>query len=288
MRRRSVPHLSHANRRAVTRLRGLLAALVVSAAVIAMLPAGSAWAQAPANDAFANATVIPALPFTDTVDTSQATADSTDAEVYAACGLSGTGIQFSATVWYAFTSSTDQMILIDTRGTTYTVGGAVVTGAPGSFSCVSRFQGNGSFSAVAGRTYYIDLADISGGSGGTLNVSFSVEQPPPPLLTVDPVDRLDPRAGAATVTGTITCPLPPWYTGTLAATVSQHTGSTTISGSQSTGFPCDGTKHPWSVSVRPTSARFTPGEADVTAVATACYQTGCASRQVQQTITLRT
>jgi hypothetical protein len=42
MRRRSVPHLSHANRRAVTRLRGLLAALVVSAAVIAMLPAGSA------------------------------------------------------------------------------------------------------------------------------------------------------------------------------------------------------------------------------------------------------
>jgi Family of unknown function (DUF6299) len=289
MRRKSLAHLSHANRTVGRPLRCLLAALVASAALLALLPAGSAWGQVPPNDTFANATVIPSLPFTDTVDTTQATTDSDDAELVSACNQ--TGISFAATVWYAFTPSTDQWVGINTSGSTYTVAGAVVTGAPGSFSRVSCFAGSGSFSAVAGQTYYIDLGDISGGGGGTLNISVDVVPPQPPPqpvveLSVDPVGRLNPRTGAATVSGTTVClPGASW---TLAVTLSQDTGATTISGSGTAGpVVCDGTTQPWSLSIQPSSGRFVRGNANVDADATVCLSGTCVSDHVQQTITLR-
>ena len=65
------------------KLKLILTTAIVGAALA--LP-GSAWAQAPPNDTFEQATVI-SLPFSQTLDTTQATTDSTDAEALAACDI---------------------------------------------------------------------------------------------------------------------------------------------------------------------------------------------------------
>ena len=57
------------------KLKLILATAIVGVALA--LP-GSAWAQAPPNDTFEQATVISSLPFSQILDTTQATVDSTD------------------------------------------------------------------------------------------------------------------------------------------------------------------------------------------------------------------
>ena len=60
-------------------------ALFLVASALSLLAAPLAWAQAPPNDDFADATVISSLPFSETLDTSEATTEPTDAEAVAAC-----------------------------------------------------------------------------------------------------------------------------------------------------------------------------------------------------------
>ena len=76
--------------------------------------------------------MIGSLPFSDTVDTTEATLDDDDASLGALCGVDPT-LTFSNSVWYAYTPSTDQTVAIDTSGSSYSVAGAIVTGAPGAF-----------------------------------------------------------------------------------------------------------------------------------------------------------
>jgi Family of unknown function (DUF6299) len=265
------------------RLRYVLTSLVAAAALLGTPVAGSAWAQAPSNDTFANATVISSLPFTDTLDTTQATTDSDDAEVLAACGVS---VQAAATVWYAFTPTTDQTVAIDTSGSSYTAGVGVVTGSPGSFSAVTCFSGSGSFSAVAGQTYYFDVADISGGTGGTLNISVTAPTPPEVQFGVDPFGKFDAQTGVATVTGTVTCTA--GASGEIFVSVSQQVGRiATISGFGFVELSCDGTEQFWSAPVEPLSGKFAGGQADVVADAFVCNPAGCAFDSVERTIVLR-
>jgi hypothetical protein len=56
--------------------------------------------------------VISSLPFSETLDTSQATTEPTDAEALAACGNPVSSV--SATVWYAYTPPEDQGVAIST------------------------------------------------------------------------------------------------------------------------------------------------------------------------------
>ena len=158
------------------RTRFLLA--LTSGAFVLGVGAGPAWAQAPSNDTFGQATQIHSLPFSQTLDTSQATTDSTDAEALAACAIP-LPVTVAATVWYQYTPSADQGLLISTDGSSYGAGVAVLTGSPGSLSAVACFPAPlGTFSAKAGQTYHIVVADTSGGSGGTLNLSVgSLEAP---------------------------------------------------------------------------------------------------------------
>ena len=119
------------------KLKLILTTAIVGAALA--LP-GSAWAQAPPNDTFEQATVISSLPFSQTLDTSEATTDSTDAEALAACGLS---VPLAATVWYEYTPPADQSLAISTSGSSYIAGVAVLTGSPGSLSAVTCFPALG-------------------------------------------------------------------------------------------------------------------------------------------------
>ena len=91
------------------KLKLILTTAIVGVA-LALPGVSSAWAQAPPNDTFEQATEISSLPFSQILDTTQATTDSTDAEALAACG--GPSIPVAATVWYEYTPPVDQSLLI--------------------------------------------------------------------------------------------------------------------------------------------------------------------------------
>ena len=148
----------------------LILTTAVVVATAGLLGAAPAQAAPPPNDTFAGAKVISSLPFSDTLDTTQATADQTDAQVASGCQLGG--VVLSTSVWYAFTPSTDENVNIDANGSNYFIGLGVVTGAPGSFTPVQcSLSSTTSFVARAGETYYLDVVGPSG--GGTLKLSVT-------------------------------------------------------------------------------------------------------------------
>src|SRR6266536_2176913 len=75
---------------------------------LVMLPAPAALAQ-PANDDFANASVINSLPFSTIEDTTQATWDPSDPS----------GCSSNGSVWFAFTPPSNMTIQADTFGSDY-------------------------------------------------------------------------------------------------------------------------------------------------------------------------
>ena len=130
---------------------GLLTLLTAGALILAGGVA-SADAAVPSNDTFAGVTTVSSLPFTDTVETTQATTDADDVSAGTACGI--TGGSFTNSVWYAFTPTTDQTVQLSTSG--YGTAIAVVTGTPPTFTSapLCTAVNPAVLEAVAGTTYY--------------------------------------------------------------------------------------------------------------------------------------
>ncbi|HEY5990671.1 MAG TPA: hypothetical protein VIV12_30400 [Streptosporangiaceae bacterium] len=140
----------------------------VAGLLFALLNVSPALAQ-PANDDFDSATVIPGVPFTDTVSTADATTAGDDPF----CN----GNEHS--VWYAFTPTQDTPIRADTSGSDYATSLGVYTGSRGALSEVTcgSFPGQVAFTASANTTYFFMVASACcGGPGGTL--VFNVNLPP--------------------------------------------------------------------------------------------------------------
>jgi hypothetical protein len=244
-------------------------------AVVLGLAAQPAWAQAPPNDTFGQATVISSLPFSQTLDTSEATTDTTDAEALAACGLS---VPLAATVWYEYTPSVDQSLAIFTTGSSYNVGLAALTGSPGSLSAVTCFPFQGTFSVTAGRTYHFGVGDFGGGSGGTLNLFV---QTPGVELTVDRFGHFDNKMGVATVTGALTCP------GGSTATLSGSLSQRSTSAGTSLNVSCNGAAQQWSIAFAPLDGKFKGGPADASTDATVLLPLGGLADHAERTVILR-
>jgi hypothetical protein len=136
-------------------------------------------AQVPANDDFDDAVVITELPFTHTVNTTEATTDAddpADPEDPAVCFIGG------HTVWYQFTPSEDTRINANTIGSDYDTGIAVFTGTRGALTVIDcnddillgrNVRSSVTFDAVAGETYYFMVGSFGEAPGG--NLVFSVE-----------------------------------------------------------------------------------------------------------------
>jgi uncharacterized protein DUF6299 len=252
------------------------------AALLGSVLAVPASAQPPSNDTFENATVISSLPFSDTLDTTEATSDSVDAEVVAACGVS---VTTAKSVWYEYTPPVDQAVAIDTSGSNYSVGVGVVTGSPGSFAAQSCFAGSGSFFATAGVTYHFGIADIGVGTGGTLQLSVTAPPPATVDIEVDRFGHVNPHTHVATVTGTATCTEAP--SGQVSVNLTQTKGQETAQGFGFAEFLCDGAPHAWSAVISTFAGQFQGGPADVVADGFACNVIGCASDHVERGIVLR-
>ncbi len=135
----------------------LAAALVTPGVSATSLVFQSPPPVSPPNDNFADAVVIPALPFSETVDLLGATAESGEPNCHFAYPL-------AATAWYKFTASTDEQLEASMSGggygSVFAVYEAVGSGLAGlsSVKCTSDNSSiSFAFDAVAGRTYYLQV-----------------------------------------------------------------------------------------------------------------------------------
>ena len=77
------------------------------------------FAAAPSNDTYAGRTVIGSLPFTDSIDTTDARVGTHDAEMNSQeCGAPAT----DASVWYQLTAPSDGTLLVDVSASSFSAG----------------------------------------------------------------------------------------------------------------------------------------------------------------------
>src|SRR6266567_8035156 len=139
-------------------------------------PSLTAQLVAPSNDNFANATVIAAVPFSDSVDITDATMAT--GEQAPSCAL---GSSSGKTVWYTFTPVATGLLSITINApfsTVVAVDTSVSPGGLGEVICRSPFGGSSTFQAQAGTTYHFQLDGMFGGSG-LLQFSLVAILPPP-------------------------------------------------------------------------------------------------------------
>jgi hypothetical protein len=255
----------------LARLRyAAVAALVIATVVNA---GGSAYAAAPSNDTYSGRVVVGALPYSATVDTTEATTDADDAELNANCGAPAT----DASVWYQLTAPTDGGLVADMSTSSYPAGAIVATGGPGAWNVVACAPGAVGWSAIAGETYTILVFDDQSdgaGNGGTLNLRIEVAPPPPSIdVTVDPTARFT-RTGSAIVTGTVICDSTAVFA-FLDTELSQTVGRFVVRGFSTTDITCDGTTRPWSVEIIADNGTFAGGKAASVTFAVACGTFEC-------------
>lgn len=245
-----------------------------------------AMAAPPSNDDIASATlVIEPLPFSDSINTTEATTAPDDPDCF------GQG----PTVWYEYTPSQDMRIIANTFGSDYDTTLSVYTGSPGNLNqiaCNDDISGTLQSAVIidvfAGQTYFFMAGAFASGAGG--NLVFTVDFPPPPPtldLSVESVGQVNARTGVATISGTYTCANGDFIE--IFVDASQKVGRFTISGFG--GYfdfgTCDGTPHSWSAEVFPQNGRFAGGKLQTMTSALSCGLGDCASAFIEQVVQLR-
>ena len=254
-------------------MRARLSVVVAVIAGLLAMPT-SVLAAAPANDDVIAATVISALPFADTVDTSEATA--------AAGDLDCSGLEDTHTVWYAITPTTDMLLGLRTEPQfAAEVSTSVASGSSGSLSFLQcSFASTQTLAAKAGTTYYIQLASAGTDPGGL--ISFSVVQVDPVTVTLnlDKTGRID--GGLITVGGTLQCsrPLPPGSEVVVQGTLEQRSANGWLVPFHS-AVGCPTTPLQWQTTVQVLAGAFVRGTAILTATAFACDAFTCAPNDTE-------
>ena len=136
-----------------------------------------ALAAAPANDAFAGATLV-SIGFSEQLDTSEATTDADDTQLNTDCGAPAT----DASVWYAL-QGTDQGVVVDVSQSDYSAGVLVGVGSQGSLQILACGPGAVGFFAASGTR-----------SSSTINASTRAATTVPSVSPRRPI-RCCPAAG---------------------------------------------------------------------------------------------
>jgi hypothetical protein len=137
----------------------------------------------PPNDECTTATVIPALPFTDTINTSGATTGPED--IFQTCGFPPN----SNSVWYTFTAPAAGTVVANTLGSSYDTVLSAYTGTCGALTEIACNddavgpQSEVSLLVTAGQTVLLEVTDFDPAPGGgtlVLNATFIPALPPIP------------------------------------------------------------------------------------------------------------
>lgn len=241
----------------------------------------------PANDDFDDATPIAALPFTDEVDTSEATTAEDDPD----CVGSG------PTVWYAVTLPEDTFVELNTFDSDYDTTLSAYLGERGDLEQIAcnddaghTLQSRIRFTAEAATTYYVMVGAFASGPGGQLVLNAFETEPVPPLeldLVVDPVGGVRPSTGTAWLTGTVTCSAP--VSVDLFGALEQRAGRSTIRGFGFDFLACDGAT-PFELEITGDNGSFAGGRAHAFVEAFACSDDdfdSCSFESVEQEVRLR-
>jgi hypothetical protein len=260
----------------VTRTRPIFVAAGALALILVAVP--QAQAQ-PAGDDFDNATLITALPFTDTVNTFESTVAPDDPQT---CF----GGFWTNSVWYAFTPTQDMRLDADT----FAGGGghfmAAFTGTRGNLTQVACGQNQLLFDAAANTTVFFMIGQFCCGSPTVFSLN--------PGLEIDveavPIGSVTIAGGVATIEVDIACNRVP-DNAFVGASLRQKAGRfNVITGS--VGFAvqpqqCDPDGTRVSGVVVPESGAFFPGPAEVTANAFAIFGNEIATDEDIGTVRLR-
>jgi len=140
---------------------------ILTTSIDALLP--------PPNDDFANATVVRAIPFLDTVDSSGASQQA--GEPVPSCGAITGG-----TVWYRYTASATGSISASATTSFPSVVAAYTGGAIDALTPVacSFAFGPATLRAIAGTTYWFQVGSLFGTSP---SLTFRLEPAPPPVAS---------------------------------------------------------------------------------------------------------
>jgi hypothetical protein len=248
--------------------RSILATVTIVSLLLAM-SVTTALAAPPANDDFASRTVIGSLPFTDTVDATEATADPTDPP-----GCGGPDIP---TVWYEFTPETDMLVVATMQDSEFPAGINVFVGDPSNpASLIGITCGLPLvvWDAFAGETYFLMVTPLAPGEPiGTLVIT--AEEVPPPVeigLTINPTGSVNPKTGTAQISGTVTCSAPAFVD--ISVFVEQRKGRVILQGDGFNFIECDGAT-PFSVTVPGRTGLFTSGTVSVQGSAISCGEFSC-------------
>jgi hypothetical protein len=250
-----------------------------------LLTATPAHAAPPANDTIEGAVAIGSLPFTTTLDTTQATTDATDAELNVPCQAPAT----DASVWFSYTPAADGAILMSMEESSYAGGFLVAIGAPGSLELINCGPNAVGLEVTAGTTYYfmvIDDQSDGSGNGGTLILNAMAAPPPPVIsLTVNRLGTFD-KTGAASVYGTISCTGEVEFS-FLSVELTQPVGRAAVYGVADVEITCDGTVRPWTAVVEPIiGKRFAGGRATAVTFSVACGPFFCGESFLERKIRL--
>lgn len=257
--------------------------------VLALGSLATAWGAAPAfaavpgNDTAAGATVVTALPFSETVDTTEATTDTDDSALNASCGAPVT----NGSIWYAYTSPATGVdgIVVDVSQSSFSAGAIIAQdNGSGGWDVVACGPG-ATGTAVLPETAYRILAfsDTAGVTGGQLAISITAATIPTISLTVSPKGKVD-RYGNALISGTVTCTEGNFVD--LGTSLRQAVGRFAIVGDGYTFDSCTGGEQPWSVTVVPSNGKFAGGKAASFTWGFTCGAAFCAEGYAEQLIRL--
>ncbi len=158
---------------------------------------GAAFAATPANDDIANAVNVTRLPFTATVDITDATPAADDLH----CGTLVDG----NTVWYKITPSSDSRIGFHIDTSVQELSISIGTGSPGSLALWQcSFAPNDALDATGGTTYYIQIATCCGAVGGPVTITMQEIAHLSTDLSIDRRGRIN-DAGVIELSGKVRC-----------------------------------------------------------------------------------
>jgi hypothetical protein len=196
--------------------------------------------SAPANDDSLNATVIaPAsLPYSNTVNTIQATANTNRPDPLPPCAAGAAGSGQDNSVWYSFTPTSSGTITADTLTSPYDTILNVTSGTPAGAQVACNndaapgiAQSQVSFAATSGTTYFFMVSSFLG-DGGTTNfhLTFSGAAIPSISFSPTPVPFGNQQVGTTSTTMNVT------VTNSSGNGAALHITGTSIAGGNSLDF----------------------------------------------------
>lgn len=264
-------------------MRRAAGALTVVVAVSALFASGapSALAAVPGNDDFGSATSIGGLPFSDSLNTADAT---TQAEDPLDC------IGAAHSVWYTFTSAVDVSIGVDTFGSDFDTVLSAYTGSRGSLTQIAcRDDSNGlqshiKWQATAGTIYHVMVSGYGSGSegdSGNLVLHASAEPLFTFVVSVSGSGSVDETTGVATIGGTVECSIPGNVYSGSRYRLRQVVGDAEVRGLLFVSIACGPEPSTWEATAVPRDGQFVRGRARIPGATWYGYSDDFTESQVQ-------